>query len=95
MPRYLIERTWDPIEEEERLAKGPLSKRILGENQQFSVVAWEHSHVVMDEDGNVKSFCVYSSPDTELIREHAKMLGDHTITGIDEIGGDISPADFE
>jgi hypothetical protein len=95
MPRYLIERTWDPIEEEERLAKGPQSKRILGENQQFSVVTWEHSHVVMDEDGTVKSFCVYSSPDTELIREHAKMLGDHTITGIYEIGGDISPDDFE
>ena len=95
MTRYLIERTWDPIEEEERLAKGPLSKRILSENQQFSPVTWEHSHVVMDEDGNVKSFCVYSSPDTELLREHANMLGDHTITGLYEIGGDISPDDFE
>jgi hypothetical protein len=30
-----------------------------------------------------------------LLREHAKMLGDHTITGIYEIGGDISPDDFE
>jgi hypothetical protein len=30
-----------------------------------------------------------------LIREHAEMLGDHTITGIYEIGGDISPDDFE
>ena len=50
---------------------------------------------VMDEDGTVKSFCVYSSPDTELIREHAGMLGDHTITGLYEIGGDISPDDFE
>jgi hypothetical protein len=49
----------------------------------------------MGDDGAVKSFCVYSSPDTELIREHAQMLGDHTINGIYEIGGDISPDDFE
>ena len=94
MPRYLIERIWDPLEEEERVAKGPLSKRILGENEQFSPVSWEHSHVVMDEQGNVKSFCVYSSPNTELIREHAEMLGDHSINGIYEIGGDLSPDDF-
>ena len=49
----------------------------------------------MDEDGQLKSFCVYSSPNTELIREHAELLGDHTVKGIYEIGGDISPADFD
>ena len=51
--------------------------------------------MVMDEDGQLKSFCVYSSPDTKLIREHAGMLGDHMVTGIYEIGGDISPDDFD
>jgi hypothetical protein len=95
MPRYLVERAWNSMQEEEMAAKGPLSKRILKENTQFSPVAWEHSHVVMDEDGELKSFCVYSSPNTELIREHADMLGDHMIRGIYEIGGDISPADFD
>ena len=94
MPRYLIERVWDPIEEEQMAAKGPLSKRILTEDEQFSAVSWEHSHMVMDEDGQLKSFCVYSSPNTELIREHAGLLGDHAIGGIYEIGGDISPEDF-
>lgn len=95
MPRYLIERAWNPLDEEELAAKGLLSKRILTENAQFSPVKWEHSHVVMDEDGELKSFCVYSSPNTELIREHAAMLGDHSINSIYEIGGDISPADFD
>jgi hypothetical protein len=94
MPRYLIERVWNSTDEEEMAAKGPLSKRILQEDEQFSRVSWEHSHVVMDEDGQLKSFCVYSSPSTELIREHAALLGDHTISGIYEIGGDISPDDF-
>ncbi len=95
MPRYLIERVWDPIQEEEMAAKGPLSKRILTEDEQFSRVAWEHSHMVIDEDGQLKSFCVYSSPNTELIREHADLLGDHELGGIYEIGGDISPEDFD
>ena len=95
MTRYLIERVWDPIDEEEMAAKGPLSKAILGENPQFSPVVWEHSHTVMDEEGRIKSYCVYSSPNTELIHEHAKQLGGHSIHHVYEIGGDISPADFD
>jgi Protein of unknown function (DUF4242) len=95
MPRYLIERVWNTIDEEEMAAKGPLSKRILTEGEQFSRVSWEHSHMVMDDDGQLKSFCVYASPNTELIREHAALLGDHMVSGIYEIGGDISPEDFD
>jgi len=95
MTRYLIERVWDPIEEDEMSSKGPLSKKILEENEQFSPVVWEHSHTVMDEEGQLKSYCVYSSPDADLIREHADMLGDHSILHIYEIGGDISPDDFD
>jgi hypothetical protein len=95
VPRYLIERVWDSMQEEEMASKGALSKVVLDENAQFSPVTWEHSHVVMDEDGQLKSFCIYSSPNTELIREHAELLGDHTIKGIYEIGGDISPEDFD
>ncbi len=94
MPRYLIERVWNSIDEEEMAAKGPLSKRILTEDERFSGVSWEHSHMVMDEEGQLRSFCVYFSPNTELIREHAVRLGDHTVRGIYEIGGDISPDDF-
>ncbi len=52
MTRYLIERVWDPMEEEEMAAKPPLSKRILEENERFSGVVWEHSHTVMDEEGS-------------------------------------------
>jgi hypothetical protein len=94
MPRYLIERVWDEIEEEEQRMKGSVSKRILADNERFEPVTWEHSHVVMDEEGTLKSFCVYSSPNIELIHEHAQMLGDHKIAGVYEIGGDISPDDF-
>jgi Protein of unknown function (DUF4242) len=95
MTRYLIERVWDPMEEEQMSAKGPLSKRILTENERFSAVVWEHSHTVMDDEGQLKSFCVYSSPNPDLIREHATMLGGHSIRQIYEIGGDVSPDDFD
>jgi Protein of unknown function (DUF4242) len=95
MPRYLIERVWDSLQEEEMAAKGPRSKQVLADNPQFAPVTWEHSHVVMDEDGVLKSYCVYSSPSTELIQEHSELLGDHTIKGIYEIGGDIAPEDFD
>jgi hypothetical protein len=95
MPRYLIERVWSPLQEEEMAAKGALSKSVL-EGETFSRVTWEHSHVVMDdEDGRLKSYCVYASPNTQLIAEHAKLVGDHTIKSIYEIGGDISPEDFD
>jgi hypothetical protein len=93
MPRYLIERVWNIAQEEEMAAKGPLSKQILAD-EHFSRVEWEHSHVVIGEDGQLRSYCVYSSPDTQLIEEHSKLLGDHMIEEIYEIGGDISPADF-
>jgi hypothetical protein len=95
MTRYLIERVWNPLEEEEMAAKPPLSKRILEENEQFSNVVWEHSHTVMDEDGQMKSFCVYSSPSRDLLYEHATMLGGHNIAKVYEIGGDVSPDDFD
>lgn len=95
MPRFLVERVWDDMQEEEMALKGPLSKRILTEHAELSPVTWEHSHMVMDEEGQLKSFCVYTSPDTELIRAHAELLGDHTIAAIYEIGGDISPEDFK
>lgn len=95
MTRYLIERVWDPMEEEEMAAKPPRSKRILQDNEQFSNVVWEHSHTVMDSEGQLKSFCVYASPNRELLFEHATMLGGHSIANIYEIGGDASPDDFD
>ena len=81
--------------EGELATMGPRSKQILSEDERFASVVWEHSHTVMDEEGRIKSYCVYSSPNTELIHEHAKQLGGHSIHHVYEIGGDISPADFD
>lgn len=91
MPRYLIERTYD-VQEDGMPAVGERSKRIAVEH--FPAIVWEHSHVVVDRQGRMKSFCVYGAPDEEIIRQHAEMLGAHVVDEIYEIGGDISPDDF-
>jgi hypothetical protein len=92
MPRYLIERTWDPDREnQETVEAGVRSKRAA---KNFPEIVWEHSHVVMDERGLLKTFCIYRAPNTNMLREHATILGNHVIEDIYEIGGDIEPAGF-
>jgi hypothetical protein len=93
MPRYLIERVFDPdLDEAGMQAIGARSKAIA--NEQFPQITWEHSHVVTDEDGTALSFCIYTAPNAEVVREHASLLGLHEIRNLYEIGGDVSPNDF-
>jgi hypothetical protein len=91
MPRYLIERTFS-VGQAEMPEIGRRSKQIATE--QFPEITWEHSHVVVDENGMVRTFCVYSSPDEEALRRHAGLLGSHNVDKIHEIAGDVSPADY-
>jgi hypothetical protein len=91
MPRYVIERTYD-VDQDELPTVATRSKRIGQE--QFPKIVWEHSHVVVDEDGTLKSFCVYEAPDVETVRRHAELLGNHVVDHVYEIGGDVTPADF-
>lgn len=91
MPRYVIERTYD-VGEDEMPNVGARSKRIAIE--QFPAIVWEHSHVVVDQNGTLKSFCVYDAPDEETVRSHAELLGNHVVDNVYEIGGDVTPDDF-
>jgi hypothetical protein len=90
MPRYLIERTFE-VDENEMPRIGRKSNQVLSE---LSGVVWEHSHVVMDEEGNVKTFCIYEAPNVDTVRRHSAALGEHALDRIYEIGGDVTPADF-
>ena len=62
--------------------------------EQFPEISWEHSHVVVDDSGLVRTFCVYEAPDVESLTLHATRLGKHEIDSVDEIAGDVTPADF-
>lgn len=94
MPRYLIERIFeDPDPDEDKLRDfGETAKRLTAE--QFRDIVWEHSHVVVDNDGRIKSFCVYTAPEPQRLKDHADALGFHRIGVIYQIGGDVSPDDF-
>ena len=91
MPRYLIERVFGEVEQEEMQGFGGRMKRINAE--QFPDITWEHSHVVSDETG-IKTYCVYESPTEDRLYEAGKAVGGHTITRIYEVAGDVTPADF-
>jgi alkyl hydroperoxide reductase subunit AhpC len=91
MPRYLIVRTFD-VAEDSMPTVGRRS-RVLTE-EKFPDITWEHSHVVVDDEGMVRTFCVYAAPSEELVREHSRELGQHTLDALHEIAGDVTPADF-
>ena len=92
MPRYLVDRAWDPMDEAAMSETAAMSARLI--EAQFPDIVWEHSHVVMDDEGTVHTFCVYAAPTIERVREHAGALGQHKIKSIHEIAGDISPLDY-
>jgi hypothetical protein len=91
MPRYLIVRSFDVSEDQMPLV-GRRSRELTEE--EFPEVTWEHSHVVVDDDGLVRTFCIYDAPDEDVVRAHSKKLGKHTLDALHEIAGDVTPADF-
>lgn len=71
---------------------GRRSRELVDED--FPEITWEHSHVVVDAEGAVLTYCVYAAPNEDVIREHSSRLGEHTIDAMHEVAGDVSPADF-
>jgi hypothetical protein len=91
MPRYLIVRSFE-VGEDQMPPVGRRSRE-LTENE-FPEITWEHSHVIVDDEGLVHTYCVYTAPSEEQVREHSRMLGQHTLDLLLEIAGDVTPADF-
>jgi Protein of unknown function (DUF4242) len=91
MTKFLVERQFH-VGEEQMPEIGRKSKRVI--NEQFPQISWEHSHVVIDDAGTVKTYCVYEAPDEDVVKRHATALGLHDVAGIYEIAGDVTPDDF-
>jgi Protein of unknown function (DUF4242) len=87
----MIVRSFD-VGEPEMPSVGRRSREIV-ENE-FPEITWEHSHVVVDDTGKVRTYCVYAAPNEQVVREHSTRLGQHQLDSIDEIAGDVTPADF-
>jgi hypothetical protein len=91
VPRYMVVRKFD-VAEDEMPEVGRRSRETIEEG--YPQIIWEHSHVVVDEDGTVWTYCVYEAPTEEMVRDHSKDLGRHTLAEVKEIAGDVTPADF-
>jgi Nickel responsive protein SCO4226-like len=91
MTKFLVERRFH-VGEERMPEVGRRSRQIAID--QFPEITWEHSHVVVDDAGTVKTFCVYDAPNEEIVRRHAVELGLHDVEGVYEIAGDVTPEDF-
>ena len=71
MPQYLIERHIPGVEcmsADELKSVARKSNSVLADLGEE--IQWLHSYVVVG-----KTYCVYTAPDEELIREHARMTG--------------------
>jgi hypothetical protein len=91
MPRYLIVRRFS-VDESQMPFVGRRSREIT--EDELPEITWEHSHVVVEADGNVLTYCVYDAPSREAVMEHSKRLGRHEVESLHEIAGDVTPADF-
>ena len=91
MPQYLVVRTFD-VGEEEMPEVGRRSNEVIEGG--YPQIVWEHSHVVVNDDGKVMTYCVYEAPDEDTVRNHAVDLGRHTVDAVHEIAGDVTPANF-
>ena len=91
MPRYLVVRKFE-VDADEMPQVGRRSRVAI--EDKFPQITWEHSHVTVDDDGLVRTYCVYVAPDEETVWEHSRVVGQHQIEAIQEIAGDVTPADF-
>ena len=89
MPRYMIERSFGAISDDEMLAAAMRSDRTASE--QFPDITWEHSHVCVGPDGVITTYCVYTAPDEDMVRAHSSAFGGHSITNVQEIVDDVTP----
>jgi len=95
MPRYLVVRTFDVDGDEIPGLSRRLATRAMDGPQH---VTWEHTHVTLDEEGLVRTYCIYTAADEAAVKRYTalldEILGDNQIESIEEIAGDITPADF-
>jgi len=93
MPRYLVDRDFGQISDEDMQEFAAVAGTLI--NERFSDIVWEGSRTCNDVDGGIKSFCVYQAPNPERLIEHAEAVGVPATHRVYEIVGDIDPNDIK
>jgi hypothetical protein len=87
MPQFVIERTVPGVGSLTADQLKGISQTSCGVLKTLGpTIQWEHSYVTDD-----KIYCVYSAPNAEMIREHAR-LGGFPAESVEEVRTVISPA---
>jgi hypothetical protein len=87
MPQFVIERTVPGVGSLTTEQLKAISQTSCGVLKTLGpTIQWEHSYVTDD-----KIYCVYSAPNAEMIREHAR-LGGFPAESVEEVRTVISPA---
>lgn len=87
MPKFVIERTIPGAGSLTAEQLKTISQTSCGVLKSLGpTIQWEHSYVTDD-----KIYCVYSAPNAEMIREHAR-LGGFPADSVQEVRTMISPA---
>ena len=89
MARYVIERNFGAISDDDMLAASVRSDQVAAER--FPEIVWERSYVVANDEGEILTYCIYAAPSEEMLREHADAFGSHMITKLYEIVDDVTP----
>lgn len=92
MPRFLLERVWDPMDEDDLARMAVVSQQAIDE--QFPDLTWERSLVVSSPDGALRTFCVYASPNVDRLLQHSAVVACHRIANLYEIAGEVDPRSF-
>ena len=87
MPRYIIERTVGSMTDEDLVAAGKRSNKVI---DGMEGVVWIKSYV---SEAEGKIYCEYDAPSHEAIMEHALQAG-LPVDKISEVKLEISPAMF-
>jgi len=71
MPRYVIERDIPAVGQLSDVEVRTISKQSVGVVKELgNGLTWLHSYVTGD-----KIYCIYESPNVDLIKEHARCMG--------------------
>lgn len=90
MPKYVIEREIPGVGNSTKDELAAIAQKSCSALKQLSPqIQWLESFVTEN-----KTYCVYISPNEELIREHAK-IGGFPVTKIAEIKSNIDPTTAE
>jgi len=87
MPRYVIERNVPGVTEEELLAVGKRSVKVL---EGMSGVAWIKSYISVAEG---KIYCEYEAPNPEALIEHGKRTN-IPVDKITQVDMEVDPSMF-